>query len=105
VERGNKHHASIKNLIGDPDYWPLAEEIKRKFISTKHALPRLVQDRRPVHQEQEEAEQQTPRRNPPRGQVADEQQPRREYNPEEPYNRKRVWVSVVRERRAAPPPT
>ena len=105
VERGNTRHASIKDLIGDPDHWPLAEEITRKFISTKHALPRLVRDRRPVHQEQEEAEQQPPRRNPPRGQVADEQQPRREYNPEEPYNRRRVWVSVVRERRAAPPST
>jgi len=63
-----------------------------------------VRDRRPVRQEQDAAEQ-PPGRNPPRGLVADEQQPRREYNPEEPYNRRRVWVSMVRERRGAPPPT
>jgi len=104
VDRGNTHHTSLQDLVGDPDYWPLAEEIM-KYFSAKHALPRLVRDRRPVHQEQEETEQHPPRRNPPRGQVADEQQPRREYNPDEPYNRRRGWVSVVRGRRIAPQPT
>jgi len=95
----------MKDLVGDSDDRPLAEEGMRRLISMKHSLPQLVRDRRPVNQEQEATEQQSPRRNPPRGLVAGEHQPRREFNPEEPYNSRRVWVSVVRERRAAPPPT
>jgi len=94
----------MKDLVGDPDDWTQAEESMRRFISMKHAPPRLVRDRRPGNQEHD-ATQQPPRRNPPRGQVAVEQQPRRDYDPEQHQNRRRVWVSVVRERRAALPPT
>jgi len=105
VDRGNVYHATLKDLVGDPDHWPFAEATMRKYISTKHALPRRVRDRRPAHQEQEEILQHPQRRNPPRGQNAEEQRPRVEFDPEAPHNRRIVWVSVVRERLTAPPPT
>jgi len=104
VDRGNAYHATLKDLVSDPDHWTLAEAIIRRYISIKHALPRRVRDRRPAQQENETAHH-PQRRNPPRGQNVEEQRPREEFDPEAPHNRRRVWVSVVRERRTAPPPT
>jgi len=103
VDRGDGYHATLKDLVSDPDQWTQAEETMRRYISTKYALPRRVRDRRPA--QQDEIIHHPQRRNPPRGPNVEEQRPREVVDPEAPHNRRRVWVSVVRERRTAPPPT